>query len=1205
MKKLLQSLLRWLLHPWLLLGLGLLALACAIWIVGPLLAIDRWRPLDSEAARWTVIAALFALAALHQAWGQWQARRTNAQVVSQLIAAPSPAALGPDANAAELAALQARFSQALSQLRRTRFSSGRKGLGGVWSDLSARVGKRYLYELPWYVIIGAPGSGKTTALLNSGLHFPLSSTLGDESVRGVGGTRNCDWWFTDEAVLIDTAGRYTTQTSDAEVDATAWASFLGLLRTSRPRQPVSGVLVTVAVPDLLMQSAAQRSAHAQAVRRRVQELHEHLGIRFPLYLLVTKCDLLSGFSDYLGDIDKDTRATPWGFTFALDAEQRSDMAAFPSEFAALEQRLQDGLIDRLQTERDVQRRARIYAFPQQFAGLRDVLQEFTQAVFSPSQFEQHPMLRGVYFVSGTQEGTPIDRMLGRLSRSFGLVADTPPAVPGQGKSYFLTRLLREVVFAEAGLSGTQLRWERRRGLIALTAYAALAVLLGATLLAWGSSYRNNQRYLAQVEASLSAAEQLIRANDRPTSDPLPLLPRLQAAQTLSRATPDGQVPWSLGFGLYQGRKLESAAQRAYERLLVDGLLPSLALRVEQQLRAGGVTSELQYEALKTYVMLHDPSRFDAAALRLYAVADWDATLPKDTPTEQREALTRHLDALLALGPAVSPLAQDQALLRQTQSRLAATSLPERVYQRLKRLRVGAGMPDFNLANEAGSAASLVFRRRSGAPLSQGVAGLYTYKGYHDGIQKEVVEVAQQLAREEAWVLGVTDAAQGNAATGANGMGLADQVRRLYLNDYAQVWEDFIADIQVIPPKNLAEAVQTARTLSAPDNPLVPLLRAISRETTLATAPDVAAQAESLVRDKLAKSRQELGALFGTAKDQPAATARVERIEALVDQRFAALRQLVNGSSGAQGPMPVDATVALLNEIYTYLNAADTAVKAGTAPPSAVEMQNKVKAEGARAPEPVRTLLGSLSASGASLVLGATRGNLAGGIKSQIGEFCQQAVAGRYPFVRHSERDVTQEDFARLFAPGGLFDDFFQKNLQAHVDTATRPWRFREQAGASMGTPGTLLQFQRAAAIREVFFRGSGAVPGLKLDFKPVEMDTGIDQFLLDVDGQVVRYAHGPLIPMSILWPGPRGSTQVRVELSPPSSKGPSGMVRSGPWALFRLIDTLQLEASNAPERFRATFNIEGRKALFDITTSSVRSPFRLRELEEFSCPQGL
>ena len=122
-----------------------------------------------------------------------------------------------------------------------------------------------LYELPWYVIIGAPGSGKTTALLNSGLKFPLEQRVGKGALRGVGGTRNCDWWFTDEAIFLDTAGRYTTQDSDAASDSAGWSEFLALLRKYRARRPINGVILTISAHDLIV---AERRRRARRTSRR-------------------------------------------------------------------------------------------------------------------------------------------------------------------------------------------------------------------------------------------------------------------------------------------------------------------------------------------------------------------------------------------------------------------------------------------------------------------------------------------------------------------------------------------------------------------------------------------------------------------------------------------------------------------------------------------------------------------------------------------------------------------------------------------------------------------------------------------------------------------------------------------------------------------------------------------------------------------------
>ena len=185
------------------------------------------------------------------------------------------------------------------------------------------------------------------------------------------------------------------------------------------------------------------------------------------------------------------------------------------------------------------------------------------------------------------------------------------------------------------------------------------------------------------------------------------------------------------------------------------------------------------------------------------------------------------------------------------------------------------------------------------------------------------------------------------------------------------------------------------------------------------------------------------------------------------------------------------------------------------------------------------------------------------------------------------------------------DDFFQKRLAALVDTSTKPWRYKPVAERGAVTTQALAQFERAARIKDIFFRGGGRGPSMRLDFKPVEMDAGITQFILDVDGQLVKYAHGPVVPMAVQWPGPKGSNQVRIQVRPPSTTGSSGSAVDGPWALFRALDDGQLEAGDAPEKFFITFQVGPRKTRFEVTTNSVQHPIRLKELREFSCPEGL
>lgn len=202
-----KSIFKALLHPLAITLVGLIALSLAIWYVGPLIAVAGHAPLESETARLVLILLCVLTIVGHLAYRSWKARKKNAELIDGIVGKPAQKEESP-----ELQILRQRFAEGTAVLKQRRM--GGETQGGALDKLAAMGSSRYLYELPWYVFIGAPGSGKTTALINSGLRFPLAEGTGGHQVKGVGGTRNCDWWFSDEAVLLDTAGRYTTQDSD-------------------------------------------------------------------------------------------------------------------------------------------------------------------------------------------------------------------------------------------------------------------------------------------------------------------------------------------------------------------------------------------------------------------------------------------------------------------------------------------------------------------------------------------------------------------------------------------------------------------------------------------------------------------------------------------------------------------------------------------------------------------------------------------------------------------------------------------------------------------------------------------------------------------------------------------------------------------------------------------------------------------------------
>ena len=1168
--------LQWLLSPAVMGSLGLLALSAVIWWIGPLVAIGSARPLESVWVRVLVLVLMWGIWLGRLAWLAWQRRRTNSALLAGLGG-------GPSATDKEAQVLAQRFNDAVQRLKASGTGSG---LGR----------SQYLYELPWYIFIGAPGSGKTTALMNAGLQFLLGDAA-KGSVQGVGGTRNCEWWFTQDAVLVDTAGRYTTQESDRDVDASAWDNFLALLKKTRPRQPINGVLLTVNIQDLLQQGPTERTEHAAKLRARLQELQSKLGVRAPVYVMVTKADLIGGFNESFEALSKDERDQVWGFTFPADGVATTPQADPLPDFAALYQQLQQRLVaqlvDRMESERDVLKRTAMFGFPQEFAALQSVLGDFLRQVFAGGgSLEAAPRVRGIYFTSGTQEGSPIDRVMGALGRSFGIDARAAAVPGGRGKSFFLHRLLRDVVFAERGLGTTNPQAEGQRRLLRGGVMAAIGLVSVAVLVGWAVSRARNLDHAALVAERLPALKQSVDALPPPTSaDVAPLAGVLTAVHDAARtdAFDINQPPMLNGLGLYQGDKLDAAALLAYHRLLDKSLMPRVVRRLEERLRAASKDNlENAYEALKTYLMLYTPDQFDAPTLQAWIGLDWDQNYGRMAP-EQRAALDSHLDALLALGPPRAVQAKDEALVGSVRDMLAAYPLEYRVYSRIKRQFRPGDAPDFNLAAAAGPNAAQVFERASKEPLNKGVSGLFTRQGYEKIVKPAVQKSTLQLAREESWVLGLkSDPARLKDV--AMGGGVTDKVRRLYFEDYIKTWDGFLADVRLVKLTGLDRSIAVARTLSAVDSPLAAYLRGVTAETRLVPDPAAAGALDKLA----AKAKDDAAKLVGAAA--PTATGSGGPLERMVDDHFAGIHRQVSGQ-----PAPIDETLKMFGELYTQLSAVDAAQKSKSPPPAGGGAE-KVKAAAGQQPAPIRAMLEQLADAGASQGRSAEIQGLATELKP-IAEFCNRAITGRYPFASGSKSDVLPEDMGQLFGGGGLMDDFFQKRLANLVDTSAATWTYKPLGdGSKPVQAAALAEFQRAARIREVFFRSGGKVPAMKIEMRLAEVDPALKELVLDIDGQVQKLSPGGAS-IAIGWPSQRVAVQIKLSTAL-GDAGPKALFE-GPWALFRLFDRYEVQPSSVPEKFSLLMNLDGKKAKVDVIAASVFNPFQMKEIKQFRCPAAL
>lgn len=442
------------------------------------------------------------------------------------------------------------------------------------SQLGKASGKAALYELPWYMIIGHPAAGKSSAILYSGLDFPFGDK---QAIQGVGGTRNCDWFFTTEGVLLDTAGRYSTQLEDRP----EWLEFLKLLKKYRPKAPTNGILVAVSYPELVQHNSEQFSTYARQVRERINEIDDAFGVKVPIYLVFTKIDLLGGFAQFFEDVSEEERQAVWGATLSHDQGSEFDaVRVVGQQFDVLQQGLVQMGFDKLANNRGNVSRPALFAFPIEFNGMRAAVCKFVELLFQEDPYHSKPLLRGFYFTSALQEGQPKLAAGTRVSNIFDLSHKGGLAMPlPASNSYFLRTLFRDVIFPDRHLVTQQIKpaSNRLRLVGMVIGLSCLALLAGG--LSW--SFIGNQKLVASAREELLVARKLAESGD--LADRLKGLQVLQLRiEQLYRYRHDG-YPFKLGIGLYQGAAVEESLRREYFSGVRDTMLVPVKASLERTL----------------------------------------------------------------------------------------------------------------------------------------------------------------------------------------------------------------------------------------------------------------------------------------------------------------------------------------------------------------------------------------------------------------------------------------------------------------------------------------------------------------------------------------------------------------------------------------------------------------------------------------------
>ncbi len=757
-------------------------MAIAIWLGAPFFQWGTATPFATAEKRIGMIAILFL------AW-----------LLKFLIidlAAPHPLQYKDKNVRKKLLALQNRFDGALQFLKKT--------------QVQKQAAQLSLSELPWYLLMGQTQSGKTAFLANAGVNFILQRRLSSNNAQDSPPSEHCDWWITRDVSLIDVPGKYLLRantSSKFSIYPILWQYFIRLLKKHSRKHLPSGLLITLPLPEFMLHGdTTHQQAALATVLQRVRELELQFAQRIPCQLIITKCDLLPGFSEFFNELTQEEISQTWGIHLP-DKLGNKLVDATAQRFDALIKKLNAQLLFRLHHERNPMARPYIKDFPLQVERLKESLLEFikTFAALLPTT-----PLHGIYLTSALQKksataNTVIEETVNNNQRALQIFKEPTPATRGYFIKQFLTHHLAHEAHATPELALS--RWKQRAAYAAsISAVLAIALLLGRDFEQGVKQTYAIQNHLSHYRLAM------VQSNDQNEH----LIQTITLLNVLQPAAENKK--FSLDFShlvAFYSHKSQKNVDLAYRQALQTILLPTIKNYLEDYLK-NPVNKETDnvYAALKTYLMLGDTTHFDAN----YLINTLQQLLPSHFTKTEKNQLVVHLNVALKSAWQAFPL--NNNVIQETRHYFTAMPGLALSYAILRNTD-GNNAESLHLAANT-PAAAIFINNEATEPMPL----MYTAKAFSTILTQEATLAAQETMSGN-WVLGEEI---GNNKNPALTNALLQQLRSAYVAKYIDAWESLLNNLHLETPTNLAETDKMLTHLISNDSPLLTVLRIIRDNT---------------------------------------------------------------------------------------------------------------------------------------------------------------------------------------------------------------------------------------------------------------------------------------------------------------------------------------------------------------------------------------
>ncbi|WP_407312709.1 type VI secretion protein IcmF/TssM N-terminal domain-containing protein [Pseudomonas sp. nanlin1] len=1065
--------------------------------------------------------------------------------------------------------------------------------------------------LPWYLVMGMSASGKTSLLTRSGLFANIAS----DSTVSNSGTQHCDWYFSPDAVLIDTAARYLHDDQSAR----EFAQFLQLLKKQRKKSPINGLVLVVSLPELLEAGVEKRAELATNLATRLHEYADSLGSNPPIYLMLSKTDQLPGFEQAFENLDPDARKQPWGMTFGLPELAQQDLGAIlESKLKTLYGRLCNH-VDAEITSRSEGAASALLNFPRYFEGLSQVLGQFLSH-FSQASRGAPLLLRGVYFTSAVQTGEQLKSVYDEImAESFALkpgLESTEGQPCGQKRaerSYFITDTFRRIIFPDRDLSLYQ---AQSSGQPVTPALIALTLLLGLSLLGWQAlSFQGNRHWVALLQQQLKDFQHSPEHSQPLASgEGLDLLGEQLARIDEHRVQ---GVPLGLSAGLYRGADIYQITRTAYlQRLRVQVLEPvnkdlQLQLRafndfaqsMEQQrsnpaprtpaqasdaAELSAATGSLSlseemlgrldehqvasiieaYNALKLYLVLTEPKIHpDSEFVSMALPAAWARTASAASATDA-QIIDNHTPMyvqLLKAGHAPS-LSRNEQLISQTRESLksfmVSSSLVDREYLRLQ-LESSRQFPPLSLSD------LVPLPGRQLLYGTEAVPAIYTRQGWEQFVKPELIKlVSSDLQNESDWVLD----GDGGDSIVQKSIFMREFMSR-YKRDYAQAWYTLVDRVGVRDFTDMGNAAQKLSLLSDVQNSPVKLLLMQVNEQTSWDLP--APRDTQALGDKLADNfwSKVTGVLDHKSRNAAQVVSPLPPVDdGTLAKRFEPVARIFaqQNADGGNGTV-MDRYLAALRKLKVRIHNIQRSQDIGKSskqlisetlegqPSEVADVRNYVETS-------VDISQGGISASLQKLfslpiqfawnTLRAPAGKqISQAWAQQVARPWERVMAHRFPFTANSRNEASVKDLQRFVDPElGLLPNF-KRNEIGNLSGGEGLGMGGSGRQAALVDTRMLNSIDHASALGQVIASLSDRENGFEIMLEPAPNLTDI---IFTLDGQVQHYRNGRTSWERFSWPGTTTAPGARMDVITLSGERVTVFDFPGRWGLLKMSDSARV-----------------------------------------------